>query len=457
MIELVLSLVLQTAASPVPATPVGSQPSASWPQPAAQLDPYGNPVMPSGATATPQLNPQSGLLGQQAQGGLGLQGWLGGVQAPTQPLGSASSASVVSVPRPIQQLARGTGSPVRVRVGSLAAVRGQEQNVIHGVGLISGLTGTGDSGDASRRALRELMLTQNINLDLGQVNSSNIAVVWVEAVLPPGVKPGRLVDARVSSIYDAKSLFGGQLIWSELTDPTGQAVFATAAGPITLGGFSAEGEGASAVRNHLTVGRIPQGCKVERAVPTEMISEQGYLYLDLNANNGSFGNTVRIAEAINTLFPGHALPVDAMTVRVYVPETERATPVAFVSALLSISLEPEASARIVVNERTGAIMLGEEVRIGRGAISKGNLTVTIAETPQVSQPGPLSNGTTEVLPRTSLLIEEEQANLAIVNGTANLQEVVEVLNILGVSPRDKIDVLQSMAQAGMLYGELIVQ
>ncbi|MHC4378433.1 MAG: flagellar basal body P-ring protein FlgI, partial [Planctomycetota bacterium] len=116
-----------------------------------------------------------------------------------------------------------------------------------------------------------------------------------------------------------------------------------------------------------------------------------------------------------------------------------------------------ASARIVVNERTGAIMLGEEVRIGRGAISKGNLTVTIAETPQASQPGPLSNGTTEVLPRTSLLIEEEQTNLAIVNGTANLQEVVEVLNILGVSPRDKIDVLQSMAQAGMLYGELIVQ
>ena len=356
MIELILSLVLQTSASPVPTAPAGSQPSGSWPQPATQVDPYGNPITPAVA---PQWNPQTGQPGGQAQDSLGLQGWLGGVQAPTQPLGSASSASVVSVPRPIQQLARGTGSPVRVRVGSLASVRGQEQNVIHGVGLISGLTGTGDSGDASRRALRELMLTQNINLDLGQVNSNNVAVVWVEATLPAGVKPGRLVDARVSSIYDAKSLFGGQLIWSELTDPTGQQVFATAAGPITLGGFSAEGDGASAVRNHLTVGRIPQGCKVERAVPTEMVSEQGYLYLDLNANNGSFGNTVRIAEAINALFPGHALPVDAMTVRVYVPETERATPVAFVSALLSLSLEPEASARIVVNERTGAIMLGE--------------------------------------------------------------------------------------------------
>ena len=457
MIELALALVLQTAGSPIPAAQADTQPSASWPQPTPQLDAYGNPAPSAGAPAAPQWSTQAGMLGNSSQDNLGLQGWLGGVQAPAQPLGGASSASVVSVSRPIQQLARGTSSPVQVRVGSLSAVRGQEQNVIHGVGLISGLTGTGDSGDASRRALRELMLTQNINLDLGQVSSNNVAVVWVEATLPAGVKPGRLVDARVSSIYDAKSLFGGQLIWSELTDPTGQQVFATAAGPITLGGFSAEGDGAKAVRNHLTVGRIPQGCKVERAVPTQMVSEQGYLYLDLNANNGSFGNTVRIAEAINTLFPGHALPVDAMTVRVYVPESERVAPVAFVSALLSLSLEPEASARIVVNERTGAIMLGEEVRIGRGAISKGNLTVTIAETPQASQPGPLSNGTTEVLPRTSLLIEEEQANLAIVNGAANLQEVVEVLNILGVSPRDKIDVLQSMAQAGMLYGELIVQ
>lgn len=471
MIALVLTLALQStgAAAPVPVVPAGTQPNARWPLPPSQVDPYGQPLR-SQATQRPQVaqplnsNAQVSAGIQQGTGnpnltnGGNLQTWVnGGVEAPVQPLGLRSNADVIQVQRDLGQLARGASSAIQVRVRDLAAVRGQESNVVHGIGVVTGLAGTGDSGDAVRRAVRELMLTQNVNLDLGQINSNNAAVVWVEAELQPGVKPGRLIDVRVSSFYDAKSLFGGSLVRTELTDMTGTQVFATASGPVTLGGFIAQGDGASTTRNHQTVARIPQGGKVERAVPAALVSEQGYLYLDLKPNTGTFGNAVRVADAIDAIFPGHALPADAMTIRVYVPENQRATPVAFVNALLSLPLEPEASSRIVVNERTGAIMLGEEVRIGRGAISKGNLTVTIAETPQVSQPGPLSGGNTQVVPRTSLLVEEENSNLAIVNGAANLQEVVEVLNVLGVSPRDKIDVLQSMAQAGLLYGELIVQ
>ncbi len=379
---------------------------------------------------------------------------LGGIEAPTQPTGR-STVDVVERGR-ATHTAQGASSSILVRVGDLAAVRGQEENVVQGVGLLTGLQGSGDSGTAVRQALRNLLLTQNVTVNLQDINSKNVAVVWVEASLPPGVKPGRRVDVRVSSIYDCSSLVGGNLVSTELTDTTGQLVFATATGPVTTGAFSAGGEGATAVRNHLTVGTIPLGAKVERPVPSQLVNDQGFLYLDMHAMKGSFANTVRITDAINEVYAGVAEALDAMTVRVQMPhDLPEVAHVAYVDSLLQREIEPEAFARVIINERTGVIVMGEGVRITRGAITKGNLTVTIAESPEASQPGALSGGGTEQLPRTNLLVEEENRALTIVNGAVKLQEVVEVLNVLGVTPRDMIQILQSMSHSGMLQLEII--
>ena len=380
-----------------------------------------------------------------------------GIQAPAQP-GGASSSAVVRGPRHEGQAAPGAGGAVRVRVQDMVAVRGQERNVVQGIGLVTGLAGTGDAANAAKRNLISMLQTQNVNVSIGDISSKNVAVVWVEATLEPGIKPGRPIDVRVSSIYDCESLVGGNLVHTELTDMTGRAVYATASGPITTGAFQAEGQGATATRNHLTVGLVPLGGKVEREVPSQLVSEHGFVYLDLRALRGSFANAARIADEVNRLYPGAAVAQDAMTVAVRVPsDLSPADHVPYLSSILQREIEPEAAARVVLNERTGVIVMGEGVRITRGAITKGNLTVTIAETPEASQPGPLSSGTTEVLPRTSLLLEEEDRALTIVNGAVTLQEVVEVLNVLGVTPRDMIQILQAMAQSGMLHAEIVVQ
>ncbi len=379
-----------------------------------------------------------------------------GVEAPVQPSGT-SGAAVVRTPRIEPEAAPGASGRILVRLRDLVAVRGQENNVVQGIGLVTGLAGTGDTNDAARQAILNMLRTQNINLNLQDVNSSNVAVVLVQATLPPGIKPGRRIDLRVSSIYDCESLVGATLLSSELTETSGLYVYATASGPVTTGAFSAEGAGASAVRNHLTVGTIPLGGKVEREVPTQIVSEHGYIYLDLRALKGSFANVIRTTNSINELYPGVATAQDAMTIAVKVPEDlPSGAHVAYLSSILEREIEPASFARVVINERTGVIVMGASVRITRGAITKGNLTVTIAETPEVSQPGPFSDGETEVLPRTSLLLEEEDRALTIVNGAVTMQEVVEVLNVLGVTPRDMIQILQSMAQSGMLHAEIVV-
>ena len=378
------------------------------------------------------------------------------IEAPRQPRGTSDS-SVIRAPRPLLAPAPATSGVLTVRIGDMAVVRGQEENQVQGIGLVTGLSGTGDSTIAARQAILNLLQTQSIVLDLQSVSSANAAVVLVQGTLEPGIKPGRQMDVRVSSLYDCESLVGGTLIHTELADMSGNDVYVTAAGPITTGAFLAEGQGATATRNHLTVGTIPLGGKIEREVPTQIVSDHGYVYLDLRALKGSFGNATRITQSINGLYPGSAAAQDAMSVAVRVPDDLPGdATVSFLSSILEREIEPAPFARVVINERTGVIVMGEGVRISRGAITKGNLTVTIAETPEASQPGPLSQGRTEVLPRTSVLVEEEDRPLSIVNGAVTLQQVVEVLNVLGVSPRDMIQILQLMSQSGMLHAEILV-
>lgn len=379
----------------------------------------------------------------------------GAVEAPEQPSGR-SSARVVAEPSGPLRDARRALSATRAPVSSLMAVRGQEENHVMGIGIVTGLAGTGDSGEAARQLLKNLLLTRNINLDVQTLSSKNIAVVHVEAELPAGMEPGRRIDVRVSTIGDAKSLHGGMLTLTELTDLTGRTVYATAAGPVTVGGFSAEGSGASATRNHVTVGTLPGGGKVERKVPTRIVTEHGYIYLDARSGHDTFGNLVKTVEAINALYPSAAEPSqDGKTVKVRVPgDLPAHLHVAYLDSILRLEVEADNLARVIVNERTGVIVMGGDVRLRPGAIAHGNLTVTIAETPEASQPGPLSRGTTEVLERTELEVSEQRGELTLVPGAVTLQEVVDVLNVLGTSPRDMISILQAMSQGGLLVAEI---
>jgi flagellar P-ring protein precursor FlgI len=379
----------------------------------------------------------------------------GGITAPEQP--SRSSSSSVDIgPRSTPEAASASVQPITTPIRGLVAVRGQEDNVVIGVGLVIGLSGTGDSGEAAKILQQNVLRTQNINLDLQSLTTKNMAVVLVEGVLPAGIKPGRAVDVRVSSIGDAKSLQGGVLLLAELTDMTGSIVYATASGPVMVGGFSAEGEAASATKNHVTVGLLPGGGKVEREVPTNVVSETGCIYLDAKPGQDSFGNVVRITEAINALYPRVAdtLP-DGKSVRVRVPaDLPGDAHIAFLDTILSREIVSENLARVIINERSGVVVMGGDVRLRPGVITKGNLTVTVAEATEASQPGPFSNGETKLLPRTDLNVAEENNGLVLIPGAATLQEVVDVLNVIGATPRDLITLLTSMSDAGMLVAEV---
>jgi flagellar P-ring protein precursor FlgI len=379
----------------------------------------------------------------------------GGIQAPTQPRSKSTSAITLG-PRIERTPGRGSANRVLATVESLVEVRGQEENALVGLGLVTGLGGTGDSSNMVRGILDNLLRTHNVKVDVQQLSPKNVALVRVEAILPPGIKPGQRIDVRVSTLGDAKSIENGTLALTELTDITGQVVYATAQGPVTVGGFSVQGEGASAQKNSVAVGVLPLGGKVERAVESQLVSENGFIYLDARAAHGSFGNMVRITDAVNALFPGAATPEpDGRAVRVRVPSDLPASEhVAYLAAILKREIECDSVPRVVINERTGVIVMGEGVRLRTGAVTHGALTITVAETPEVSQPGPLSNGQTKEVPRTDLGVVEENNSLTLVNGAVTLQEVVEVLNVLGTSPRDLISILEAMSQAGLLLANV---
>lgn len=377
-----------------------------------------------------------------------------GIEAPVQPTGRSTSTVTVG-PRTGEFNSGTPKTGIMVRVSDLMRPRGQERNTLTGVGLITGLNGTGDSGGLVKQAMANMLLNMNMHVTEDQIQAKNMAIVTVTADLPPGVKAGTMIDAKVSCFGDASSLAGGNLIQAELQGLDGM-VYATVAGSLSASGNAFAAEGASAVTNHPTVAIVTGGCKVEREVPVDLFSEHGFLYLEAKFRKGSFGTSVRVADTINELYPGLAFPVDAGRVRVSQPKglpEEQFVP--FIASVLDRELEAEAYARVVINSRTGLIVIGEGVRIGSGAVTKGDLTVTIAESPEVSQPGPLSNGETVEVPRSTLDVQEENRGLSLVTGAANLNEVVEVLNVLGVTSRDMIQILEAMYQSGMLHAEII--
>jgi len=378
----------------------------------------------------------------------------GGIEAPAQPAGKSSS-TYTRLPRTASTPNLKAEMGLAVRVGDIMNVRGQEKNTITGVGLVLGLNGTGDSGGLVRKLMSNHLRGLDINVTEKEILTGSLAVVTLSAILPPGAKPGTPVDLTAATIGDSTSLSGGVLLLSYLKGPDGQ-IYGTASGPLNTGSISASGEGASAATNHPTVGMIPRGCKVELEVKADIVSEHGYIYLDGDYLKGGLRTAVNVTESVNALYPNAAVAVDALSVRVAVPEgVDRDQHVAFLASILEREITAESFARVVINERTGVIVIGQRVRIGPGAVTKGTLTVTIAESPEVSQPGPLSGGSTEIIPRTQLVVEEENRPLSMVKGAANLNEVVDVLNVLGVTSRDMIQILQSMSQSGMLFAEII--
>ncbi|MDL2316008.1 flagellar basal body P-ring protein FlgI [Desulfovibrio sp. OttesenSCG-928-A18] len=341
-----------------------------------------------------------------------------------------------------------------VRIKDVATFSGVRDNQLVGYGLVVGLAGTGDKKDSAftMRSMVNMLEKMGVRVDLRQMKPKNVAAVMVTARMPVSAKPGTRLDVTVSSLGDSTSLFGGVLIQAPLKGLDGR-VYAIAQGSLTVGGYSVTGNQAQAQKNIATVGQVPGGAIVERAVPFEF-NDQSSLTLNMNAPD--FSTTNQVVERINKALGGNfARSVDIATVVMEIPADFRGNIVPLMASLENIEITPDTAAKVVVDEKTGTIILGRDVRISRVAVAHGNLQVIVQENLEVSQPGPFSGGTTAVTPSTTMGAREEQRNLNILEG-ATLQELVDALNSVGATPRDLISILRSMKAAGALHAHLEV-
>lgn len=343
----------------------------------------------------------------------------------------------------------------RVRIRDLTRVQGERSNQLVGYGLVVGLDGTGDSAQVAftNQAVRNLVTRLGGRADLSaQIKTKNAAAVMVTAELPPFVTPGDRLDVVVSSLGDARSLQGGVLLQTPLEGADGR-VYAVAQGAISIGGFAAGGAGAQVTRNHPTVGRVPNGALVEASVPMESVVD-GAVWLGLRQPDSV--TAVAAARAISEAFPQAAAQArDPGTVVAPIPAEFAGRPTEFVAAIMDLAVVVEHPARVVINERTGTILIGGQVTISPVAVAHGSLTVEVTTTPLVSQPPPLSSGETVAAPDTTVRVEEAAGSLTPVRGPT-VDELVRALNALRASPRDLIAILQAIKQAGALHAELEV-
>jgi flagellar P-ring protein precursor FlgI len=341
-----------------------------------------------------------------------------------------------------------------IKIRDMATIEGVRDNQLIGYGLVVGLNGTGDKSgtEFTIQSLVNMLDRMGITVDKAKVKVKNVAAVMVTAKLSPFAAAGSKLDVVVSSIGDAKSLEGGTLLLTPLSAPNGQ-IYAVAQGPISVGGMNVSAGGAGAVKNHPTVGRIPNGALIEKEIPFNLSNE----YLTLSFNNLSISNIVKAKNLINKYFDEEvAAIVNPTTVKVVVPEQYRDNYYEFVDKILGLEIQPETFAKVVVDERTGTIVMGSDVRISTVAVSHGNLTIKITNTVEVSQPAPLSEGQTVVTNNQEIQIEEEDAKLMMIPEGVRISDLVKALNAIKVSPRDLIAVLQAIRAAGALQGELEV-
>lgn len=350
-----------------------------------------------------------------------------------------------------------TDAPVTARVKDLAEIEGVRSNQLIGYGLVVGLNRTGDRVQQNlyaRQTLQNLLERMGISTGVNTLKPENIATVLVTATLPPFIRQGAKLDVTVSSIGDARSLQGGTLILTQLKGIDGQT-YAVAQGSVSIGGISAGDKGNSVEINHPTVGRVPNGANVERVVATDLAAGNR---LTLVLRNDDFSTAAKLDQAINARFGGGtAKALDGRNVEVAVPARFGESRVAFIAELENLRLAPERLAKIVINERTGTIIMGRDVRIAAVAISQGGVTVRIGTQYEVSQPILSRTGETAVVPRTSVEVKEKQAESVILPDGATIDEVVRGLRAVGVSARDVISILQAIKSAGAMNAELEMQ
>jgi flagellar P-ring protein FlgI len=339
------------------------------------------------------------------------------------------------------------------RVKDLAQIQGVRSNPLIGYGIVVGLQGTGDSAASlfANRSLAGFLAKLGIVVQPNQLKVTNVAAVMVTAELPPFARTGESLDITVSSIGDAQSLQGAMLLATPLLGVDGE-VFALAQGAVTIGGFAAKSQGESVQTNHPTVGRIPGGAKVERELQVELVGRES---VRLVLHEKDMTTAARLAVAVNKkLGPSVAHASDSGTVDIQMPEKDRSDPVPFLASIEEIEVEPGRSATVVLNERTGTVVMGSEVEISPVAISHGNLSIRIATRTEVSQPEPFSDtGSTVAFDEDELVVQEEGSNLVVVQGVS-IGELVRALNAIGATPRDLIAILQAVRAAGALRAEL---
>ncbi|WP_305000410.1 flagellar basal body P-ring protein FlgI [Thiohalobacter thiocyanaticus] len=341
------------------------------------------------------------------------------------------------------------------RVKDIATVAGVRDNQLVGYGIVVGLDGTGDKTPFTVQSVKSMLAQFGVKVpDDQRITLKNAAAVTLSADLPPFSKKGQKIDITVSSIGDATSLRGGTLLMSPMRGADGQ-VYAVAQGNLVVGGLSAGGDDGSRITvNVPSVGRIPNGATVEREVLSPFMEGDS---LTLNLHTPDFTTANRLAKSINDLIgPRSAQPVDAGAVSVSAPR-DRSQRVAFVSLLENLEVRPgEAPARVIVNSRTGTVVIGQHVRVMPAAVAHGNLTVTITEDPQVSQPAPLSQGETVLTPSTSVAVEEEDNRMFLFEPGVTLNDIVVAVNRVGAAPSDLVAILEALKQAGALRAELVV-
>lgn len=341
------------------------------------------------------------------------------------------------------------------RIKDVAVVEGVRSNQLVGYGLVVGLTGTGEKSPFTEQSFKAMLQNFGIQIPANvKPKINNVAAVAVTAELPPFTKQGQTVDVTVSSLGEAKSLRGGMLLQTMLKGLDGQ-VYAVAQGSLVVGGFSAEGNDGSKVQaNTPTVGRIPNGATVEQEVPTPF--DRGD-FITYNLHSADFTSARRMAEAINDTLGGQiAQAVDGTSIRVRAPRdaTER---VNFLSTVENIDFDPaEEAAKIVVNSRTGTIVVGQNVRLRPAAITHGGLTLTINENLNVSQPNPLSQGQTVVTPQSNVQVDQNKSKMVKFDPGVTLDDLVRAVNDIGAGPSDVMAILEALKQAGAIQGELVV-
>src|SRR5215831_10557517 len=343
------------------------------------------------------------------------------------------------------------------RIKDLANIEGVRQNQLIGYGLVVGLNGTGDTLNNipfTKQSLQAMLERMGVNIRGATIRTGNVAAVMVTGNLPAFATQGTRMDVTVSALGDAKNLMGGTLLVTPLLGADGN-VYAVAQGSLAIGGFQAEGDAAKNTRGVPTVGRIANGALIEREIEFTL---NRLSQLRMALRNPDFTTAKRIAAAINDYIgTATAEPLDPSTVGITIPQQYRGNVISLLTEIEQLQIEPDLGAKIIIDERSGIIVMGRDVRVSMVAVAQGNLTVTISETPEVSQPLPFTRGgRTRVVPRTRIGVQEDGKKLAVVQEGVSLQQLVDGLNALGIGPRDMIAILQAIKASGAIQADIEV-